>query len=125
MLLDVIQDGMVIIPLFFFCDTCGWVICLVGKFYFCYVEYVLLDFVMGKGCTECSKAICEDAFGKHPTFADMMRHPWFKHLMSHPVATEPYSPLPPIVRNDAYYWHSFHFPLFYYLQEGNSLAHIS
>ena len=88
----------------------------------CLVEYVLLDFVMGKGCTECSKAICEDAFGKHPTFADMMRHPWFKHLMSHPVATEPYSPLPPIVRNDAYYWHSFHFPLFYYLQEGNSLA---
>lgn len=88
----------------------------------CLVEYVLLDFVMGKGCTECSKTICEDAFGKHPTFADMMRHPWFKHLMSHPVATEPYSPLPPIVRNDAYYWHSFHFPLFYYLQEGNSLA---
>ena len=88
----------------------------------CLVEYVLLDFVMGKGCTECSKAVCEDAFGKHPTFADMMRHPWFKHLMSHPVATEPYSPLPPIVRNDAYYWHSFHFPLFYYLQEGNSLA---
>ena len=88
----------------------------------CLVEYVLLDFVMGKGCTECSKTICEDAFGKHPTFADMMRHPWFKHLMSHPVATEPYNPLPPIVRNDAYYWHSFHFPLFYYLQEGNSLA---
>lgn len=88
----------------------------------CLVEYVLLDFVMGKGCTECSKTICEDAFGKHPTFADMMRHPWFKHLMSHPVATEPYSPLPPIIRNDAYYWHSFHFPLFYYLQEGNSLA---
>ena len=78
----------------------------------CLVEYVLLDFVMGKGCTECSKTICEDAFGKHPTFADMLRHPWFKHLMSHPVATEPYSPLPPIVRNDAYYWHSFHFPLF-------------
>ena len=86
------------------------------------VEEILLDFVIGKGCTECSKTICEDAFGKHPTFADMMRHPWFKHLMSHPVATEPYSPLPPIVRNDAYYWHSFHFPLFYYLQEGNSLA---
>ena len=88
----------------------------------CLVEYVLLDFVMGKGCTECSKTICEDTFGKHPTFADMMCHPWFEHLMNHPVQTEPYSPLPPIVRNDAYYWHSFHFPLFYRLQKGNSLA---
>ena len=45
----------------------------------CLVEYVLLDFVMGKGCTECSKAVCEDAFGKHPTFADMMLHPWFRN----------------------------------------------
>ena len=86
------------------------------------VEYMLLDFVMGKGCTECSKAICEDAFGKHPTFADMMRHPWFEHLMNHPAQTEPYNPLPPFVRNDAFYWRNFHFPLFYHLQEGNSLA---
>ena len=88
----------------------------------CLVEYVLLDFVMGKGCTECSKAICEDAFGKHPTFADMMRHPWFEHLMNHPAQTEPYNPLPPFVRNDAFYWRNFHSPLFYHLQEGNSLA---
>ncbi len=89
----------------------------------CYlVEYVLLDFVMGKGGTECSKTICEDAFGKHPTFADMMHHNWFKHLMNHPAQTEPYSPLQPIVRNDAFYWHNFHFPLFHYLQKGNSLA---
>lgn len=88
----------------------------------CLVEYVLLDFVMGKGCTECSKTICEDAFGKHPTFADMMRHPWFEHLMNHPAQTEPYNPLPPFVRNDAFYWRNFHFPLFYHLQEGNSLA---
>ncbi len=86
------------------------------------VEEALLDFVMGKGCTECSKAVCEDAFDKHPTFADMMRHSWFKHLMNHPAETEPYSPLPPIVRNDAFYWHNFHFPLFLYLQRGNSLA---
>lgn len=86
------------------------------------VEYMLLDFVMGKGCTECSKAICEDAFGKHPTFADMMRHPWFEHLMNHPAQTEPYNPLPPFVRNDAFYWRNFHSPLFYHLQEGNSLA---
>lgn len=88
----------------------------------CLVEYVLLDFVMGKGCTECSKTICEDAFGKHPTFADMMRHPWFEHLMNHPAQTEPYNPLPPFVRDDAFYWRNFHFPLFYHLQEGNSLA---
>lgn len=86
------------------------------------VEEALLDFVIGKGCTECSKAVCEDAFGKHPTFADMMCHPWFRHLMSHPAAIEPYSPLPPFVRNDAFYWRNFHFPLFLYLQRGNSLA---
>lgn len=91
--------------------------------YKCYlVEYLLLDFVMGKGCTECSKTVCEDAFGKHPTFADMMHHPWFEHLMNHPAQTEPYSPLPPFVRNDAFYWHTFHFPLFLHLQKGNSLA---
>ena len=54
------------------------------------VEEILLDFVIGKGCTECSKTICEDAFGKHPTFADMMRHPWFEHLMNHPAQTEPF-----------------------------------
>ena len=61
-------------------------------------------------------------FGKHPTFADMMRHPWFEHLMNHPAQTEPYNPLPPFVRDDAFYWRNFHFPLFYHLQEGNSLA---
>ena len=86
------------------------------------VEEILLDFVIGKGCTECSKTICEDAFGKHPTFADMMRHPWFEHLMNHPAQTEPYNPRPSFVRNDAFYWRNFHFPLFYHLQEGNSLA---
>ncbi len=51
-----------------------------------------------------------------------MRHPWFEHLMNHPAQTEPYNPLPPFVRNDAFYWRNFHFPLFYDLQEGNSLA---
>ena len=88
----------------------------------CLVEYVLLDFVIGKGCTECSRTVCENIFGKHPTFADMMRHPWFEHLMNHPAQTEPYNPLPPFVRDDAFYWRNFHFPLFYHLQEGNSLA---
>ena len=86
------------------------------------VEEILLDFVIGKGCTECSRTVCENIFGKHPTFADMMRHPWFEHLMNHPAQTEPYNPLPPFVRNDAFYWRNFHFPLFYHLQEGNSLA---
>ena len=52
----------------------------------------------------------------------MMRHPWFEHLMNHPAQTEPYNPLPPFVRDDAFYWRNFHFPLFYHLQEGNSLA---
>ena len=86
------------------------------------VEEILLDFVIGKGCTECSRTVCENIFGKHPTFADMMRHPWFEHLMNHPAQTEPYNPLPPFVRDDAFYWRNFHFPLFYHLQEGNSLA---
>lgn len=86
------------------------------------VEEILLDFVIGKGCTECSRTVCENIFGKHPTFADMMRHPWFEHLMNHPAQTEPYNPLSPFVRNDAFYWRNFHFPLFYHLQEGNSLA---
>ena len=67
------------------------------------VEEILLDFVIGKGCTECSRTVCENIFGKHPTFADMMRHPWFEHLMNHPAQTEPYNPLPPFVRNDAFY----------------------
>lgn len=86
------------------------------------VEEILLDFVIGKGCTECSRTVCENIFGKQPTFADMMRHPWFEHLMNHPAQTEPYNPLSPFVRNDAFYWRNFHFPLFYHLQEGNSLA---
>ena len=86
------------------------------------VEEILLDFVIGKGCTECSRTVCENIFGKHPTFADMMRHPWFEHLMNHPAQTEPYNPRPSFVRNDAFYWRNFHFPLFYHLQEGNSLA---
>nr|WP_298659024.1 hypothetical protein [uncultured Prevotella sp.] len=86
------------------------------------VEEILLDFVIGKGCKECSKTVCENIFGKQPTFADMMRHPWFEHLMNHPAQTEPYNPLSPFVRNDAFYWRNFHSPLFYHLQEGNSLA---
>lgn len=86
------------------------------------VEEILLDFVIGKGCKECSKTVCENIFGKQPTFADMMRHPWFEHLMNHPAQTEPYNPLSPFVRNDAFYWRYFHSPLFYHLQEGNSLA---
>ncbi len=86
------------------------------------VEEILLDFVIGKGCTECSRTVCENIFGKHPTFADMMRHPWFEHLMNHPAQTEPYNPRPSFVRNDAFYWRNFHFPLFYHLQKGNSLA---
>lgn len=86
------------------------------------VEEILLDFVIGKGCTESSRTVCENIFGKQPTFADMMRHPWFEHLMNHPAQTEPYNPLSPFVRNDAFYWRNFHFPLFYHLQEGNSLA---
>ena len=89
----------------------------------CYlVEFLLLDFVMGKGCTECSKAVCESTFGKHPTFADMMRHHWFEHLMQHPIEDKPYVPKYPIVRNEAFYWHGFHFVLFYRLQTDNSLA---
>lgn len=68
------------------------------------VEEILLDFVIGKGCTECSRTVCENIFGKQPTFADMMRHPWFEHLMNHPAQTEPYNPLSPFVRNDAFYW---------------------
>ena len=86
------------------------------------VEEILLDFVIGKGCTECSRTVCENIFGKHPTFVDMMRHPWFEHLMNHPAQTEPYNPRPSFVRNDAFYWRNFHFPLFYHLQKGNSLA---
>lgn len=86
------------------------------------VEEILLDFVIGKGCTECSRTVCENIFGEHSTFADMMRHPWFEHLMNHPAQTEPYNPRPSFVRNDAFYWRNFHFPLFYHLQEGNSLA---
>ena len=42
--------------------------------------------------------------------------------MHHPAQTEPYNPLPPFIRNDAFYWHNFHFPLFLHLQKGNSLA---
>jgi hypothetical protein len=86
------------------------------------VEEILLDFVIGKGCTECSRTVCENIFGKHPTFVDMMRHPWFEHLMNYPAQTEPYNPHPSFVRNDAFYWRNFHFPLFYHLQKGNSLA---
>ncbi len=87
------------------------------------VEEVLLDFVIGKGCTECSKAVCEKVFGKQPTFADMMRHRWFKHLMGHPIETKPYSPGYNMVRDDdANYWHNFHFMLSSHFQTGSSLA---
>ena len=86
------------------------------------VEEVLLDFVIGKGCTECSRTVCENIFGKQPTFADMMHHHWFEHLMEHPAETEPYAPGYNTVRDDAFYWHNFHFMLFFHLQTGNRLA---
>ena len=40
----------------------------------------------------------------------------------HTFSSGPYNPRPSFVRNDAFYWRNFHFPLFYHLQEGNSLA---
>ena len=86
------------------------------------VEEVLLDFVIGNGCTECSRTVCENIFGKQPTFADMMHHHWFEHLMGHPAETEPYAPGYNTVRDDAFYWHNFHFMLFSHLQTDNSLA---
>lgn len=87
------------------------------------VEEVLLDFVIGKGCTECSRAVCDKVFGKQLTFADMMRHHWFEYLMSHPAATEPYAPdLYKIVHDEAFYWHNFQIMLAFRLQEDNSLA---
>lgn len=86
------------------------------------VEEVLLDFVIGKGCTECSRTVCENIFGKQPTFADMMHHHWFEHLMEHPAETEPYAPGYNTARDDAFYWHNFHFMLFFHLQTDNRLA---
>lgn len=86
------------------------------------VEEILLDFVIGKGCTECSRTVCENIFGKQPTFADMMHHHWFEHLMGHSAETEPYAPGYNTVRDDAFYWHNFHFMLFCHLQTDNSLA---
>lgn len=89
----------------------------------CYLlEYELLDFVIGKGRTDCSKAVCENTFGKCPTFVDMMRHHWFEHLMRHPIATKPYIRRLPMVRNDALYWDNFHMMLSFHLQSDSRLA---